>query len=245
MTGFGNVGDTTGGHVPPIGVPPIDAQPFEFAHETFTGTTSSVTPVYAYDSRDDPFDTNRGRRFVARLRMTGGILGGDFDYLRPELQFTMWHPFSKLLIGAFNVSGGQFFPYKDSEIPIYERYRLGGDRSLRGIPYYTVVPRTADGGYFPTPGGSILGGDRYWQTNFELQFRVGGPVKIVYFIDLGNTYFDTQGWEFSQFRRTTGLELRILLPIFQAPLRFIYGVNLDPYPEESRTDFQFSIGTTF
>ncbi|NOZ94572.1 MAG: outer membrane protein assembly factor BamA [Acidobacteria bacterium] len=244
-TGFGGPGDLTGGHVPPIGVPPTTTQPLEFAHEVFTGRTSALTPVYSYDSRDDPFDTNRGRRFVARLRLAGGLLGGDFDYVRPELQYTQWHPFSKVIIGAFNVSGGQFFPYSGSDIPIYERYRLGGDRSLRGIPYYTVVPRTGDGKYFTTPGGSILGGDRYWQTNFELQFRVGGPVKLVYFIDLGNTYFDTQGWKLSQFRRTTGLELRILLPIFQAPLRFIYGINLDPYPDESRTDFQFSIGTTF
>ena len=245
VTGFGNVGDPTGGHVPPIGVPPVTPQPFEHAYERFAGRTSTLTPVYSYDSRDDPFDTNRGRRFVTRLGLTGGPLGGDFDYVRPELQYTQWHPFSRVVIGAFNVQAGQFFPYNDSAIPIYERYRLGGDRSLRGIPYYTVVPRTEDGKYFTTPGGSILGGDRYWQTNFELQFRVGGPVKLVYFVDLGNTYFDTQGWKLSQFRRTTGLELRILLPIFQAPLRFIYGINLDPYPNESRTDFQFSIGTTF
>jgi len=245
VVGYGNPGDPTGGHVPPIGVPPTEYKPFEYAHETFTGTTSSITPVYAYDTRDDPFDTNRGRRFVARLRLTGGLLGGDFDYIRPEVQYTQWHPFSRVVIGAFNVQAGQFFPYGDSDIPIYERYRLGGDRSLRGIPYYTVVPRTPTGGYYLTPGGSILGGDRFWQVNLEAQFRVGGPVKLVYFIDLGNTYFDTQGWQFSEFRRTTGIEVRILLPIFQAPLRFIYGINLDPYPEESRTDFQFSIGTTF
>ena len=49
--------------------------------------------------------------------------------------------------------------------------------------------------------------------------------------------------------------MRILLPIFQAPLRFIYGINLAPkdikdeagnvIQTESRTDFAFSIGTTF
>jgi outer membrane protein assembly factor BamA len=42
-----------------------------------------------------------------------------------------------------------------------------------------------------------------------------------------------------------GLEMRIFLPIFQAPIRFIYGVNLDPFPDEESSDFQFSIGTTF
>ena len=58
-------------------------------------------------------------------------------------------------------------------------------------------------------------------------------------------------------RTSAGLEMRIFLPIFQAPLRFIYGINLHPKVildragqplangEESKTDFQFSIGTTF
>jgi outer membrane protein assembly factor BamA len=58
-------------------------------------------------------------------------------------------------------------------------------------------------------------------------------------------------------RTAVGLEMRIFLPIFQAPLRFIYGINLQPKlildqtgkplanGEESKTDFQFSIGTTF
>jgi outer membrane protein assembly factor BamA len=33
--------------------------------------------------------------------------------------------------------------------------------------------------------------------------------------------------------------------VFGAPLRFIYAVNLDPLPDDSFEDFQFSIGTSF
>jgi len=90
-----------------------------------------------------------------------------------------------------------------------------------------------------------MGGDRYWLLNFEYQFRVGGPVKLVLFTDLGNTYHEAQGWDFGLWRKTAGVELRIFLPIFQAPIRFIYGYNIDPWPEEKGSDFQFSIGTTF
>ena len=70
-------------------------------------------------------------------------------------------------------------------------------------------------------------------------------VKLVLFFDMGNTYVAEQGWDFSLWRRTTGVEMRIFLPIFQAPIRFIYGYNLNPYPDEKESDFQFSIGTTF
>jgi len=245
---FGEPGDPTGGHVPPVGIPPVDPVPFEQAYEEFDGRTASFTPSFNYDSRNDPFNTSRGRRFNGRVRLAGGILGGDFDYIRPEVGLTQWIPYSKkkdLFTLAYNLQAGQFFTYNDSEIPIYERYRLGGDRSLRGIPYYTVLPRTERGFYFLSPTGVRLGGDRYWQANIEQQVQIGGPVKLVLFVDMGNTYHEDQGWEFSLWRRTTGVELRVFLPIFQAPIRFIYGYNLDPFPDEPESDFQFSIGTTF
>ncbi len=242
-TGF--PGDPTAGHVRPIGLPPAIFQEEDRTFEVFEGTTASLTPAYVYDSRDDPFDANRGTRFLFRSRFAGGPVGGDYDYVRPEFGFSHFHPLTRRTIAAVNLEGGQFFTYNGSEIPIYERYRLGGDRSLRGIPYYTVVPRTENGDFFLTEGGSKLGGDRYWLLNLEYQLRIGGPVKLVFFGDMGNTYFETQGWDFSNFRKTTGVEIRIFVPIFQAPIRFIYGINLDPYPDEDSSDFQFSIGTTF
>jgi outer membrane protein insertion porin family len=241
----GFVGDPTGGHERPVDIPPVDGATFERSFEVFTGKTHSLTPIYNKDTRDDPFDPSRGQSMQARLRFAGGILGGDYDYVRPEILFTRLHSLNRKNIFAYHIEAGQFFTYDDSEIPLYERYRMGGDRSLRGLPYYSVLPRTEEGQYFFTTGGSRIGGDRYWQVNLEYQFRIGGPVKLVYFIDMGNTYVAEQGWDFSLWRRTTGLEMRIFLPIFQAPIRFIYGYNLDPYPDEKDSDFQFSIGTTF
>jgi len=244
---FGVPGDPTGGHVPPVNVPSVEPVTSEIFYEEFKGRTVSFTPSFTIDNRNDPFDTSKGKRFNARLRMAGGPLGGDFDYFKPEISYTRWLPYDRKqkFIFAFNMQAGMFFPYNGSEIPIYERYRLGGDRTLRGIPYYTVLPRTAEGEFFFSSTGVREGGDRYWQINLEQQWAVGGPVKLVYFIDMGNTYHEEQGWDFSLWRRTTGIELRVVLPMFQAPIRFIYGYNLDPWPEEDKSDFQFSIGTTF
>jgi outer membrane protein insertion porin family len=229
----------------PVEVPPIDGVAWERAEQTFSGRTHSITPGYNHDSVDDPFDPSRGKRYFGRMRLAGGILGGDFDYVRPEIGLTQFIPWGKRITWAYHFEGGQFFPYKDSEIPFYELYRMGGDRSLRGIPYYSVLPRRENGTYFLNEQGARMGGDRYWQLNLEYQFRVGGPVKLVLFVDMGNTYAPQQGWDFSLWRRTAGIEMRIFLPIFQAPIRFIYGYNLDPFPDEDDSDFQFSIGTTF
>jgi outer membrane protein insertion porin family len=245
ITRSGGIGDPTDGHGRPIDIPPVDGVTFDRAFEVFTGKIHAITPGYNRDTRDDPFDTNRGEAFYGRLRFAGFLLGGDFEYVRPEVGYTLFVPLTKKTIWALHAEAGQFLTSSDSDIPQYERYRLGGDRSLRGLPYYSVLPRTEAGLYFVTPGGSREGGDRYWQLNLEYQFRVGGPVKLVLFFDAGNTYHELQGWELNLWRRTAGAEMRIFLPIFQAPIRFIYGYNLDPFPDEQDSDFQFSIGTTF
>jgi outer membrane protein insertion porin family len=232
-------------HQRPLDPPYADAPPPEQFFDTYTGVTSSVTPSLAFDSRDDPFDPSQGLTYFGRMRIAGGVLGGDFNYFRPEVGASIYHPLTRRYILAGNVETGEIFPFAGSEIPIYDRYRLGGERSLRGFEYYSVLPRTKKGLYFTTAAGARVGGDRYLQLNLEFQVKLGGPIKFILFSDIGNTWHEKQGWELNLMRYSAGAELRIFLPMFQAPLRFIYGVNLDPFPDEQGTDFQFSIGTTF
>jgi outer membrane protein insertion porin family len=68
---------------------------------------------------------------------------------------------------------------------------------------------------------------------------------VLLFADAGNVFGEGQNFSFSNLRKTAGVELRITLPVFGAPLRFIYAKNLDPLPQDSFEDFQFSIGTSF
>jgi outer membrane protein insertion porin family len=226
--------------------PPYTDQPAEDPfYVTYRGVTSSITPSIGYDSRDDPFDPNEGLTYFGRARIAGGILGGDFNYVRPEAGASVYHPLTRRYVLAANIEAGQIIPFGGSEIPFYDRYRLGGEQSLRGFEYYSVLPRRKDGSYFLTSDGVEEGGDRFLQINLEFQIKVGGPVKFILFSDIGNTWFETQGWDLSLLRRSAGAELRIFLPMFQAPLRFIYGVNLRPFSDEKHSNFQFSIGTTF
>ncbi len=238
-------GEPRGPHRRPLPPPYPDVPAPALYFEEATGVTSAFTPAYGYDSRDDPFDPNEGVSTFTRIRTAGGFLGGDFNYVRPEAGFSLFKPLSRRVILAANLEGGWIRPFGGSRIPLYDRYFLGGERSLRGFSYYSVVPRKANGDFFLTPNGSRMGGDRYLQLNLEYQIKLGGPLKLIFFTDIGNTWHELQGWQLGLLRYSAGAELRITLPIFQAPLRFIYGVNLKPFPDEKRTDFQFSIGSTF
>ena len=69
--------------------------------------------------------------------------------------------------------------------------------------------------------------------------------RVLAFLDLGNVYGEDQSFDLSRYRMTAGAELRIFVPMFGAPLRFIYSSNLEPLPDDRFESFQFSIGATF
>jgi outer membrane protein insertion porin family len=233
-------------HRPPLPPPSTGIPGEDKFYVTYTGVTSSITPSYAFNTIDDPFDPSSGLTYFGRLRYAGGFLGGDFHYWRPEAGASLYHPLTRRYILAVNLEAGIIKPMHGVPIPIYDLYRLGGERSIRGFQYYSIIPRTQKGGlYFRDAYGVPLGGDRYVQLNLEYQIKVGGPVKFILFTDWGNTWNAIQGWDIGWLRYSYGAELRVFLPVFQAPLRFIYGINPNPFPDEQRSLFQFSIGTTF
>ena len=91
----------------------------------------------------------------------------------------------------------------------------------------------------------MVGGDRYLQANLEYHILAGGPFRVILFGDAANAWAPGQSIDLSSLRYTAGLELRILVPVFGAPLRFIYAFNLDPQPFDQFESFQFTIGSSF
>ena len=227
------------------------------AFADFQGRTSAITPGYRYDSRNDPFDPTRGLRIGGSVTVAGGALGGDFSFIKPVANVTWYIPTGRRSNGAINLEGGYVRPSGGQEIPIFERFRIGGDRSVRGFRFGAIFPIDDQDRAFFNDQGAVLGGDKFLVVNAEYVYQLAGPLKLAAFFDAGNAWLEGQTFNPLKMRSAVGLEMRIFLPIFQAPLRFIYGLNLDPktirdkngaaLPNgvEKRTDFQFSIGTTF
>ena len=242
-----------GAQVPP-GQP---APPDKFTQ--VLGTTSSFTPGYRFDSRNDLFDPNQGFRYYTTVQMAGTALGGTDNFIKPLIGTSKyiqlrWPRHTYL---AANLEGGWVTAYGSKSIPIFERFQIGGEQSLRGFRAGAVLPLTDDKRVFTDELGRILGGNKFFVLNLEYVFASVGPAKLLAFTDVGNVYHESQSIDFSLLRTAVGAELRIFLPIFQAPLRFIYSFNLDPklpidqfgFPinslKERRSGFDFSIGRTF
>jgi outer membrane protein insertion porin family len=231
--------------VPPAGQP----QPGDVITSRLELDNSSLRPAYVFDSRDNPFETTRGQRITAAVEYAGGFLGGDSYFYRPELTFSMWQPMTTYpvkTVFALNVEGGLIEPFGGRELSTLERFFLGGENSIRGHRFRSIFLRDKNGQPLrDTRTGAVLGGDQYAQLNLEYHFLLGGPFRLLVFADAGNVFGEGQSFDLSNLRYTAGAELRVLVPVFGAPLRFIYAVNLDELPQDSFEDFQFSIGTSF
>jgi outer membrane protein insertion porin family len=245
--------DRTSFVVPPAvpGAPapgPNDPMPGDVITRFFEIDNSSLRPAYVFDSRDNPFETTRGRRLTAAVEYAGGFLGGNNQFIRPEVSLSLFQPISNYptrTLAALNVEAGWVEPFGGEPLSIFERYFLGGENSIRGHRFRSIFLRKPNGDPVTDEFGLTLGGDKYLQLNLEYHFLLGGPFRMILFADAGNVFGEGQSYDLSNLRYTAGAELRVLVPVFGAPLRFIYAVNLDPLPRDSFEDFQFSIGTSF
>ncbi len=209
---------------------------------------SSLRPMYVFDSRDNPFLPSRGKRLSLGVEYAGGFLGGDNQFLRPEASFSIFQPVKGSTVRsvlAFNAKGGLIDEFEEGGIPALERYFLGGEDSVRGHKRRSLYLRDSEGNPRRDTTGAVLGGDSFVHLNLEYHFLLGGPFRLLLFADAGNVFGEGQPFDLADLRTTAGIELRVLLPMFGAPLRFIYAENLDPQPQDDFEEFKFSIGTSF
>jgi outer membrane protein insertion porin family len=240
-------------------VPPGQPAPPQKLVDT-TGTTSSFTPAYRYDSRNDPINPTRGFRLTGAVQIAPDVFGGTNSFIKPTLGSTIYIPvpLPRNAILALNGEIGYLAQVGGTPLPIFERFQLGGEQSMRGYSQGAVVPLHPNTNVVFTDNlGRVLGGNKFFVVNVEYQFLNVGPATLLVFGDFGNNYYDTQSISLTNVRTAFGAELRVFLPIFQAPLRFIYAINPNPvqpldqygFPltnlTEKKSGFTFSIGRTF
>lgn len=223
-------------------------------------TVSQLRPSYSYDSLDSRFEPTRGMHFGLGVDVTGGFLGGTKYYYRPQADFTWFRPITEYPVrGVFgvNLSASRIQPRGGKQLTYYDYSFLGGENNgLRGFRYYSAGV-VDDQGKRVTELGFVLGGKDKITASLEYHLLLGGPFRVVFFGDAAGAFncestdaaanAKCRGLGFSLDRMyySAGAELRILVPMLGAPLRFIYAFNLKPRPEDEFEHFTFSIGTSF
>ena len=196
-------------------------------------TTSSVTPSVTRDSRDNYLDPSRGSRNSLYLTYAG--LGGTNNFFKGGVDSAWYFPIgstSAMLRGRFGYAAG----IGGKELPLYERFYVGGIYTVRGLGYGEAGPRDEE-------TDDPIGGTEELIFNAEYIFPLITDLRLkgVVFFDAGNSYEDFEN--FGDLRYTTGLGVRWISPI--GPVRIEWGYNLDRKPGENQSRFEFAFGSFF
>lgn len=233
----------------------LDLQ-FGTAFGAFDKTTnSSIIPRITYNTVNNPFRPTKGLRLRASMELTGSFLGGDNDFIKPILSLVYFRPIWRKSHLAFHAEGGIIEPLNGSLVPRSERFFLGGDvRGPRVFQTRSLSPLGPIAGLDPiidTEGNIIgipfsdVGGDKFILLQSEYVMRVSDPLDLVMFFDSGQSFGEVTGFDLGELRFSYGVEARFHLPIFQAPMRLIWGRVLDERDGDDINSFQFSIGFPF
>lgn len=202
--------------------------------------TRSLTFGMSRNTTDKHIDPSRGSVQSGSVEYAGGPLGGDTEFVKYFLNAKAFYPVTASTVFSWNALWAHVVPMvSDGEIPIFERFFLGGPYSIRGFRSRELSPRDPN-------TGEAIGGNKELIVNLEYLFPLVPEIgfKGVFFFDIGNTW--EQGrwpWDGRQLRYAYGAGVRWYSPM--GPLRFEWGWNLKPGPDESKRVMEFTIGTAF
>ena len=193
-------------------------------------TSSGVTLSLSRNTTDDMMFPSRGSKNSVSTEVTGTIFQGDVSFAR-HIADSRWF-FPMPLDTVFGIHGriGYIQGLEGKEIPVFERFYLGGINSLRGLREIGPVDSEGD----------CIGGETMLNFNAEVVFPLikDAGIKGVVFFDTGNAW--NSGYHIGDMRQTAGAGVRWYSPI--GPLRLEWGHVLDRKEGESASRWEFTIG---
>lgn len=206
------------------------------------GITSSIGSQVVWDTRDNIFDATRGNRQSLSVQYAGGPLGGDINFIKPIARSSWYIPTFWKFVLSVNGSVGlveNFAPSTD--VPIYERFYVGGADTVRGYQYRTEIG--------PAEGGKLMS-----VVNVEYKFPIAQEknrtiLQGALFYDIGGSWRSgndlnlTLGEGENNLKAGFGFGIRFTTPVF--PLRLDWGYGLNHRPGEELSQFYFTIGNIF
>jgi outer membrane protein insertion porin family len=212
--------------------------------EKGTQQTQSLTLNVVRNTTNRFIDPSRGTVESLTVEYAGGPLGGDSDFVKYFLSGKVYFPVTTSTVLSGNVLWGHVVSTVGGRVPLFERFFLGGPYTIRGFKARTISPTDPN-------TDERIGGNKELVANVEFLFPLVGEIglKGVLFFDVGNTWAQDEWpwgmnpWNGPPIRYATGVGLRWFSPM--GPLRFEWGWNLDPEPDEDKRVVEFTIGTAF
>ena len=199
--------------------------------------TSAIKATLVRDTRDKTFMATKGSRTELSAKYAGGLLMGDASFTKFEANTSWYFPMPLDLVFHAKGAAGYVFENEEDMLPVYDRFFLGGIKTMRGFEFADLSP---------TLDGDKIGGNVMWYTNWELIFPISDAqgVKGMFFTDIGQVTDedDLADTEYGV-QQSVGLGLAWNSPM--GPLLLVWGYNLDAEEDQDQSVFDFSMGGNF
>jgi outer membrane protein insertion porin family len=211
-------------------------------------TIGALTGGISRSTLDNRFTPRRGSLLSFTSKLAG--IGGDADFFTLIASAAKYFPMpwdsAFMIRGTIGYSDG----LGGDDVPIFEKFFLGGLDSIRGFEERTVGPRelrrSVDPFITDPDEYDVVGGEKQLFFNVEYIFPIlkEAGIRGVVFFDTGNAYRSSEDY-FSDMRKSAGFGVRWQSPF--GPLRLEMGFNLDRESkyDESSSEFHFTMGQMF
>ena len=181
------------------------------------------------------FDPTRGSDNALSAEMAGVFLGGTSDFFKLEASTAWYVPLWWDVTLSLRGRLGWGRALEGGDLPLFERYFVGGISTVRGFDNRSLGPRD------PATGDEIGGNKRLLMTG-EIIFPIvpSFGLKGVAFVDAGEAYPEGTGFELDLLRTSAGFGFRWFSPL--GPLRLEVGYPLRRREGDDASAVQFSIG---
>jgi outer membrane protein assembly factor BamA len=203
--------------------------------------------AFRRDSRDHIFIPRRGSLTDLRTEFYGGFLGGDNNFSKIEASWASFQMVWPGWISATRIKSGwaqHFSPSK--EVPIIDRFYLGGANSIRGFEVNSLGPTLPDGTLEKANFIALFNQEFRWHTFQLFQFIPGlkgtlgaWPLWQSIFFDMGNGYRNPKEISFRSLAYSYGTGIQIVSPA--GPIRVDYARRIKTQTIDFDYQWHFSI----
>jgi len=206
------------------------------------GKTVSLTGKLVYDKRDNRLFPKKG--FYQEITVENAEYLSDNKFTKIATDTRFYYPLFWKFVYRLNIRTG-WLPFSKN-VPIFERYYVGGIFTVRGFEWGTLSPSKSQ---ISSPYSGLsnfqIGGNKQLIINNEIEFDIleAARLKGVFFIDSGNAFIEEDPMNVLKLRSSWGFGIRWFSPM--GPLRFEWGFPFSPKADEKPYLFEFNIGNSF
>ncbi len=215
------------------------ADPFE------SYTKSGVTVSVKWDNTDDYYLPRKGFELSQSVEKSG--LGGTADFIKARTNFAKYYGLQDLMgFDAILRYKARFYALIDNgDIPLAEKFYMGGIGSVRGYQSYSLSPTVADEA--ATDGIRRIGGTQTFSNNLELSLPLipKAKMRLVAFADWGtisdNVTDDLLSNNISRAGYGAGIEW--FSPV--GPVQLMFANPINAKDSDKKSSFEFTMGQRF